>query len=66
MLLTAIWNILFKHEPYSATGYLADEITEHSIIISKKQGFQLLRMRGYMRGYIRGYIFKDELELLPE
>ena len=58
MLLTAIWNILFKREPYSAAGYLADKITEHSIIISKKQGLQLLRMRGY--------IFKDELEPLPE
>ncbi|MBR4908382.1 MAG: IS110 family transposase [Acidaminococcaceae bacterium] len=58
MLLTAIWNILFKREPYSAAGYLADKITEHSIIISKKQGLQLLRMRGY--------IFKDELESVAE
>jgi len=58
MLLTAIWNILFKREPYSAAGYLADKLTEHSVVISKAQGLQLLRMRGY--------IFKDELEPLPE
>lgn len=53
MLLTAIWNILPKLEPYSANGYLADKLTEHSVIISKSEGLALLRKRGY--------IFKDEL-----
>ena len=53
MLLTAIWNILSKLEPYSAAGYLADKLTEHSIVITKAQGLELLRKRGY--------IFKDEL-----
>ena len=53
MLLTAIWNILSKLEPYSADGYLADKLTEHSVIITKAQGLQLLRQRGY--------IFKDDL-----
>ena len=53
MLLTAIWNILSKVEPYSAAGYIADKLTEHSVVITKAQGLELLRKRGY--------IFKDEL-----
>lgn len=53
MLLTAIWNVLSKCEPYSAKGYLADKLTEHSVVISKAEGFALLRRRGY--------IFKDEV-----
>lgn len=53
MLLTAIWNILSKLEPYSAAGYIADKLTEHSVVITKAQGLALLRKRGY--------IFKDDL-----
>ena len=53
MLLTAIWNVLSKCEPYSAKGYLADKTTEHSVVISKTEGLALLRQRGY--------IFKDEV-----
>lgn len=37
MLLTAIWNILSKLDPYSAKGYLADKLTDHSIVISKSK-----------------------------
>lgn len=53
MLLTAIWNVLSKCEPYSAKGYLSDKTTEHSVVISKAEGLALLRQRGY--------IFKDEV-----
>lgn len=53
MLLTAIWNVLTKLEPYSAKGYPADKLTEHSVVISKSEGLALLRKRGY--------IFKDEI-----
>ena len=53
MLLTAIWNVLSKCEPYSAKGYLADKLTEHSVVISKAEGLALLRQHGY--------IFKDEV-----
>ncbi len=53
MLLTTIWNILSKCESYSAKGYLADKLTEHSVVISKSKGLALLRQRGY--------IFKDEV-----
>ena len=53
MLLTAIWNILSKLESYSAAGYLEDKLTEHSVVITKAQGLDLLRKRGY--------IFKDDL-----
>lgn len=55
MLLTAIWNVLSKLEPYSAKGYLTDKITEHSVVISKVQGLELLRKRGY--------IFTDEVNI---
>ena len=57
MLLTAIWNILSKLEPYSAAGYLEDKLTEHSVVITKSQGLELLRKRGY--------IFKDEVDPAP-
>ena len=53
MLLTAIWNILSKGEPYSTAGYLVDKLREHSVVITKAQGLELLRKRGY--------IFKDDL-----
>ena len=53
MLLTAIWNILSKDEPYSSAGYLVDKLREHSVVITKAQGLELLRKRGY--------IFKDDL-----
>ncbi len=53
MLLTSIWNILSKLEPYSAKGYLADKLTEHSSVITKSEGLALLRKRGY--------IFRDEI-----
>ena len=52
MLLTAIWNILSKVVPYSAAGYLSDKLSEHSVVITKAQGLELLRKRGY--------IFKDD------
>lgn len=55
MLLTAIWNVLSNLESYSAKGYLADKITEHSVLISKAQGLELLRKRGY--------IFTDEVNI---
>ncbi len=53
MLLTVIWNILSKLEPYSVMGYLANKLTEHSVAISKSEDLTLLRKRGY--------IFKDGL-----
>ena len=43
LALAAIWNVLSKLEPYSAKGYLADKITEHSVVISKAQALELLQ-----------------------
>lgn len=48
MLLTAIWNILSKLEPYSPDGFFADHPDPNSMVITKAQGLQLLRMRGYV------------------
>jgi transposase len=53
MLLTAIWNILFKMEPYSADGYLVVYKAKQSKVITKSQALHLLR--------IRGYIIKDDM-----
>ena len=53
MILTAIWNILSKLEPYNPAGYLTDKNTNHSTVITKSQGLALLRQRGY--------IFTDEV-----
>ena len=52
MLLTAILNVLCKCKPYSAKGYLADKLTELSVVISKAEGLALIHQRRY--------IFKDE------
>jgi len=54
MLLTAIWNILSKLEPYSAEGYLNDRKTD-SRVITKTQALYLIRLRGY--------IIEDDLPL---
>jgi len=48
MLLTAIWNILSKLEPYSSKGFLADRQDNPSMVITKAQGLLLLRSRGYL------------------
>ena len=48
MLLTAIWNILSKMEPYSNEGYLVDRNTGETMIITKSQALHLLRMRGFI------------------
>ena len=53
MLLTPIWNILSKLEPYTVKGCFADKVNEYSVVINKAQGLELLRKRGY--------IFKEEL-----
>jgi len=52
MLLTAIWNILSKSEPYSDKGYLADRKPIGNQILTTAQALKLLRSRGY--------IIKDE------
>jgi len=48
MFLTAIWNILSKLEPYSTDGFLADRPTDQTMIISKSQALNLLRLKGYI------------------
>jgi transposase len=47
MLLTAIWNILSKCEPYSNAGYFVDRPANNSLVISTSQALTLLRSRGY-------------------
>lgn len=48
MLLTAIWNVLSKLEPYSPDGYFNDKPVSSSMVITKSQAFNLLRLRGYI------------------
>ncbi len=51
MLLTAIWNVLSKLEPYSADGYFNDQPVTPSMVITKSQALNLLKLRGYVIKY---------------
>ena len=48
MLLTAIWNILSKAEPYSPTGYLSNHQVTEVKALTQKQALNLLKSRGYV------------------
>ena len=47
MLLTAIWNILSKLEPYTSEGFLDHRPVNESKVLTKAQALELLRKRGY-------------------
>jgi hypothetical protein len=47
MLLTAIWNILSKLEPYDPKGFLAEPLPDNAKTLTKTQALNLLRSRGY-------------------
>lgn len=47
ILLTAIWNVLSKVEPYSAKGYLEDKPVKEEKVLTQSQASTLLRKRGY-------------------
>jgi len=53
MLLTAIWNILSKLEPYSADGYRTERPADKSMVLTQSQALSFLRLRGY--------VIKDDL-----
>ncbi len=48
MLLTAIWNVLSKGEPYSAEGYLSNTPAKHTQVLTTQQAINLLKSRGYI------------------
>lgn len=55
MLLTAIWNILSKHVPYTAEGFLQHRPVKSEKILTVAEGLYLLRLRGYeIRGISAG------------
>lgn len=54
MLLTAIWNVLSKLEPYTPDGFLQQRPVHEDKVITKSQALNLLRLRGY--------VIKDEPE----
>ena len=47
MLLTAIWNVLSKAEPYCSDGFIDHRPAHESKILTKSQALHLLKMRGY-------------------
>ncbi len=47
MLLTAIWNVLSKLEPYNPKGFLEHRPVNESKVLTKAQALELLRKRGY-------------------
>ena len=52
MLLTAIWNVLSKKEPYSSAGYISVPVvpsqTVINTVISRSAAEDLLRSMGYV------------------
>jgi hypothetical protein len=48
MLLTAIWNVLTKREPYSPDGYAVPQPSFVAKPLTKSQGLALLRQMGYV------------------
>jgi len=47
MLLTAIWNMLSKPEPYNPDGFLEHRPVNEKKILTKSQALELFRLRGY-------------------
>ena len=47
MLLTAIWNVLSKLEPYNPKGFLEHHPVNESKVLTKSQALDLFRKRGY-------------------
>ena len=47
MLLTAIWNILSKLEPYNPEGFLEHRPVNESKVLTTSQALELFRKRGY-------------------
>ncbi len=48
MLLTAIWNVLSKGEPYSTEGYLTVTSTSKTQVLTTQQALNLLKSRGFI------------------
>ena len=48
MLLTAIWNVLSKREPYSPDGYAVPQPSFVAKPLTKSHGLALLRQMGYV------------------
>ncbi len=47
MLLTAIWNILSKLQPYTPEGFIEHRPVNKAKVLTKAQALELLRLRGY-------------------
>lgn len=47
MLLTAIWNMLSKLEPYNPEGFLEHRPVKQEKALTVSQTLELLRLRGY-------------------
>jgi hypothetical protein len=47
MLLTAIWNMLSKLEPYNPVGFLEHRPINEKKVLTTSQALELLRRRGY-------------------
>lgn len=47
MLLTAIWNMLSKLEPYNPQGFLEHRPVNKKKVLTKSQALELFRLRGY-------------------
>lgn len=48
MLLTAIWNVLSKVEPYTPEGYPEHELATEEKVLTQAQALNLLKKQGYI------------------
>ena len=48
LILTAIWHILSKLEPYSSDGFVTVRPAEPNKVLSTAQALNLLKSRGYI------------------
>ena len=48
MILTAVWNVLSKLEPYDPSGFVTSKVTPHSKVVSLDEGLRLLKAQGFV------------------
>ncbi len=48
MLLTAVWNVLFKLVPYDPSSFVAHKFASSSKEVSLEEGMRLLKVQGFI------------------
>ena len=48
MILTAIWHVLSKLEPYDSSGFVTPKALPRSKVLSLDEGLRLLKAQGFV------------------